>query len=134
MAIFSAPHTGSEVALGFWSVILSAIAMLIAGRQTGSCVRLSGHSDGRRHGMIMFGLTVTSTVVLMKLGSMLLIGFPGINAAARGSDFMNIFTASGWVTFAALFVGFLGAIIGAMLGERSKTQEHIEPREIRPAA
>jgi hypothetical protein len=64
LAIFPAANAGAKVELGIWSVILTAIALFIAGTQTGSSARLSGRNvsgrnDGARHGMIMFGLSLT---------------------------------------------------------------------------
>jgi hypothetical protein len=134
LAVFPAASVGSKVGLGIWSVVLMAIAMFIAGRQTGSSIRLSGHFDGVRHGMIMFGLSLMAMVVLMMTGTILLTDFPLINASARSSDFVNVFTRSDWVPFAALFLGWLGAIIGASSSPRPETEPRSAVSEMRPAA
>jgi len=134
LAIFPAAYVGAKMGLAIWSVVLTAIAMFIAGRQTGSCARLSGYRDGARHGMIMFGLSLTAAILLMMSGSLLLADFPAIETSARSSDLVHVFTGSGWVPFAALFLGWLGAMIGASSGGTSKTEEHSTVKQMRPAA
>ncbi len=134
LALFPAASSGERMALGIWSIILTAIAMFIAGRQTGSSVRLSGHFDGARHGMILFGLSVAAMVVLVMSGSVALTDFPAINASARSSDFVRVFTGSEWVPFAASFLGWVGAIIGASWRGYFKTEGRAAMREMRPAA
>jgi hypothetical protein len=108
--------------------------MFIAGRQTGSSVRLSGRLDCARYGMIMFGLSLMAMVGLMMTGTILLTDFPLINASARSSDLVNVFSRSDWVPFAALFLGWLGAIIGASSSAHPKTEPRSAVSEMRPAA
>jgi len=102
----------AKVGIGIWLVMLTAIAMFIAGRQTGSSARLSARNDGVRHGMIMFGLSLTAAIVLLMSGSVLLADFPAVNSSARSSDLVSVFTSSDWVPFATLSFGWVGAIIG----------------------
>jgi hypothetical protein len=134
LAIFPAVNAGGKVGLGIWSVVLTAIAMLIAGRQTGASARLAGRNDGARHGMIMFGLSLTVAIVLMMTGSVLLADFPAVNTSARSSDLVSVFTSSDWVPFATLFFGWVGAIIGASVGGPTKREERSNVTQIRPAA
>jgi hypothetical protein len=134
LAIFPTANAGAKVGLGIWSVILTAIAMFIAGRLTRASGRLSNSYDGARHGMIMFGLSLTAAIVLMMSGSVLLADFPVVNTSARTSDLVNVFTSSVWVPFAALFLGWLGAIIGASSGGPSKNEERSNVTQMRPAA
>lgn len=134
VAIVPAGNASAKVGLGIWSVILTAIAMFIAGRQTGSGARLAGRYDGVRHGMVMFGLSLVATILLMMSGSVFLTDFPALTTAARSSDLVQVFTSSGWVPFAALFLGWLGAILGASSSGSSKTAERSTVREMRPAA
>jgi hypothetical protein len=134
LAIFPAINTGGKVGLGIWSVVLTAIAMLIAGRQTGASARLAGRDNGARHGMIMFGLSLTVAIVLMMTGSVLLADFPAVNTSARSSDLVSVFTSSDWVPFATLFFGWVGAIIGASSGGPSKKEERSNVTQMRPAA
>jgi hypothetical protein len=70
----------------------------------------------------------------MMSGSVLLADFPVVNTSARTSDLVNVFTSSVWVPFAALFLGWLGAIIGASSGGPSKNEERSNVTQMRPAA
>ena len=134
LAIFPAANAGAKVGLGIWSVILTAVAMFIAGRQTGSSARLEGPYEGARHGMILFGLSLTAAVLLMMSGSVLLAYFPAVNTSARSSDLVSVFTSSDWIPFATLFLGWIGAIIGASSGGPTKTEERSNVTQMRPAA
>jgi hypothetical protein len=134
VAIFPATSAGAKVGLGVWSVVLTAIAMLIAGRQTGLSARLSGGSDAARHGMIMFGLSLTAAIVLLMTGSVLLTDFPAVNTSTRSSDLVSVFTSSDWVPFATLFLGWLGAMIGASSVGPTRTGERSNVSQMRPAA
>jgi hypothetical protein len=134
LAISPGATAGAKVGLGIWSIILTAIAMFIAGRLTGSSLRLRGPYDGARHGMIMFGLSLTGAILLMMSGSVLLADSPAVNTSARTSDLVSVFTSSDWVPFATLFLGWLGAIIGASSGGPAKTEERSNVTQMRPAA
>jgi hypothetical protein len=134
LAIFPAANADAKVGLGIWSVILTAIAMFIAGRQTGSSARLRGPYDGARHGMIMFGLSLTAAIVLMMSGSVLLRDLPAVNTSGRSSDLVSVLTGSDWIPFAMLFLGWVGAIVGASSGGPSKTEERSNLTQMRPAA
>jgi hypothetical protein len=133
LAIFAAPSSGAKVGLGVWSIILTAIAMFIAGRLTGLGARVAGRT-GLWHGMVMFGLSLTMMIVLIMAGTVLLTDFPALNMSARTSDLVKVFSASDWVPFAALFLGWLGAIIGASSVGPSKTVQPSTVTEMRPAA
>jgi len=134
LAIFPAASASARVGLGIWSIILTAIAMFVAGRQTSSSARLSNGSEGVRHGMVMFGLSLTAAIVLMMSASVLLGDFPAVNMSARRSDLVSVFTSSDWVPFAMLFLGWVGAIAGATSGGPLKTEERANVTQMRPAA
>ena len=84
--------------------------------------------------MIMFGLSLALAIVLLMSGSVLLADFPAVNISARSSDLVRVFTSSDWVPFATLFLGWLGAIVGASSGGPSKTEERSNVTQMRPAA
>jgi hypothetical protein len=134
IAIFPAANAGAKVGLGVWSVVLTAIVMFIAGRQTGSSARLSGGYNAARHGMIMFGLSLTAAIVLLMTGSVLLTDFPTVNTLTRSSDLVSVFSGSDWVPFATLFLGWLGAMIGASSVGTTKRGERSNVSQMRPAA
>jgi hypothetical protein len=134
LAIFPATNANGKTGLGIWSIILTGIAMLVAGRQARVLARLGDAFDGARHGMIMFGLALTAAIVLAMSGSALFAVFPALATSAHGSYLLSAFTSSGWVPFAALFLGWLGAMIGASSGTHPKSEERSTVREMRPAA
>jgi hypothetical protein len=134
LAIFPGANVRAKMGLGIWSVVLTAIAMFIAGRQTGSSARLTGRDDAARHGMILFGLSLTAAIFLMMSGSILLADFPAVNTSARSSDLVSVFASSAWVAFATLFLGWIGAIMGASSDGPPKREERSKVAQMRPAA
>jgi hypothetical protein len=84
--------------------------------------------------MIMFGLSLPAVILLMMSGSVVLADFPAVNTSARTSDLVSVFTSSDWVPFATLFLGWLGAIIGASSGGPGKREERSTVTQMRPAA
>src|ERR1700747_651339 len=83
LAIFPAINGGAKAGLGIWSVILTASAMVMAGRTTRSSALLSRRSDVVRHCMIMFVMSLTAAIVLMMSPRVLLADFPAVNTSAR---------------------------------------------------
>lgn len=69
MAIFASaananaaqPVTGMGVGEAIWGIILTAIAMYVAERETGHLARQESRQDGLIHGLIMFGLARKQT-------------------------------------------------------------------------
>jgi hypothetical protein len=118
MAIFTtgvSPNgasAGMEVGMGFWTVILTAVSMYIAGRATGKLAGVVNSHDGIVHGIVMFGLGVTASIVIGALGNFMTAG------AAIGARGLNIFSEWNWVAFVSLFCGWLAAMAGASSGTR----------------
>jgi hypothetical protein len=130
-AIFPRNGNGTDLAFGIWSIILTAIAMFVAGRVTGRLAGLAGSSDGVRHGMIMFGLAVVATIVLTYWGNAYLSGMPASSTFARANA-ESIVSTNLWIGFVALLLGWLGAMLGASAAKAPRVQENV--KEIRPAA
>jgi hypothetical protein len=130
VAIFGSARSaaGSNLGLGIWSIVLTAVAMYIAGRETGRLAGLTGRYDGLVHGMIMFGLSVTAAVILTMSGRILTSGIQ----AGAGPYVMGV--GAGWITFVALFLGWLGALVGASSATPSAPETRDNVRDIRPAA
>jgi hypothetical protein len=127
------PVTGMGVGLGIWAVILTIIAMYVAGRETGRLAAVPNRHERLIHGMIMFGLSVVAVLVVTALGG---IAFPG-NATATGgvhsSYVLGLFAGMGWIGFASLFLGWLAAMGGASMAAPRIQQERIS-QQVRPAA
>jgi hypothetical protein len=139
MAIFSSaansatgnPASGTNVGLGIWAIILSIIAMYVAGYQTGRLANVSDRNDRLIHGMIMFGLSVAAIVVVSAMG-----GYVSSSASANNVYGYHGSTGAGWETFLAFFLGWLAAMIGATSAGAGKLQMDTTSnvRDIRPAA
>jgi hypothetical protein len=126
--------SGMSIGLGIWAIVLAAVAMYVAGWQTGRLAALTGRTESALHGMIMFGLAVVAGAVLTVGGGLLLP-----TAAARFSSpaSVNLYGGSGWIAFVALFVGWIAAISGAASGRGKRvaaTGNIREVRDIRTAA
>lgn len=125
------PILGMSAGWGIWAIILTIIAMYVAGRETGRLAAVTNRHDGLIHGMIMFGLSFASAVILIALGGTSLSGGRGIAGNAHSFYLMTVFADLGWIGFVALFLGWLAAMIGASSGVVHKQSD---VREIRPAA
>ena len=129
------PVLGMGAGIGIWVIILTAIAMYVAGRDTGRFAAVTTRHDGLIHGMVMFGLSIVSMLVLVSLGSY------GVSAAATATPgtavtpyALSVFTGLGWIGFIALILGWLCAMWGASSGASQRAERATAPREIRPAA
>lgn len=149
MAIFASaananaaqPVTGMGVGEAIWGIILTAIAMYVAGRETGHLARVDGRRDGLVHGLIMFGLGVTAALVLTILGGAALSGGTGVTEGPHNSYILGVFSWLGWGGFVALLLGWICAMAGAAqsggaprTGTTVRTEHVDNTRTIRPAA
>lgn len=129
----AAPVMGMSVGISIWSVVLTIIAMYVAGIETGRLARVTTRHDGLVHGLMMFGLSVVALAVLISLGGSALSGGAGVNGSTHSPYILTVIADMGWAGFVALFLGWLAAMFGASQGVTHKAAER-EVREIRPAA
>jgi hypothetical protein len=107
------------VGIGIWAVILTIVAMFIGGRVT---ARLAGRIDAIINGTVMFGLSVTSALVIAVLSELAL----GRLTTAAG-NVMSTSVGLSWIGFVALILGWVAAIGGALsLGRRRATETTTE--------
>lgn len=131
----AAPVLNMGVGMGIWAIVLTIIAMYVAGRETGRLAGVANRHDGLIHGMIMFGLSVVAATILTILGGNTLSGGTGVAGTAHSSYILAVFADIGWIGFVALFLGWLAAMGGASLGVAHKVEHPATgAREIRPAA
>jgi hypothetical protein len=136
----SQPVTGMNIGMAIWAIVLTIIAMYVAGRITGSLATVTTRREGVNHGLIMFGLSVVSVIVLSTLGGAALSGGAGVSGTAHSTYVLDIFAGFGWAGFLSLFLGWLAAMGGASSGSHSKELPVRSPAEpenvqrIRPAA
>ncbi len=129
----AAPVTGQSYGLGIWVIILTIIAMYVAGRETGRYAGVTNRHDGLIHGMMMFGLSVVGTLILFTLGGSALSGGAGVSTGVHSSYVIGTLTLLGWMGFVALFLGWLAAMWGASSGTAPR-QAASNVRDIRTAA
>lgn len=126
--------TGISVGMSIWTIVLTIIAMYVAGLETGRLARVTTRHDGFIHGIVMFGLAVVSTIVLTSVAG----GLWGAGATVRTGYLMSFTTGGEWVEFLALFLGWLAAMGGASTGvariSADTRQETQPPIQMRPAA
>jgi len=133
------PVAGRGAGIAIWTIILTIIAMYVAGRETGHAAAVTNRHDGLMHGMIMFGLAVVSVLILTSLFGAVLSGGSGIQGTSpRG---VGIFAGFGWVGFIALLLGWLAAMGGGSQGVAKRNEpptsrdvRERDVRDIRPAA
>jgi hypothetical protein len=118
----------TSTGLSIWLVVLTIIAMFVAGRETGYLAGITNRHDGLVHGLMMFGLSVAGMAVLLNIGGRVLPGVAGVHNSYIVSTFVNI----GWAGFVGLFLGWLAAMFGASSAVVRSTPA--QAREIRPAA
>ncbi len=114
----NAPHpiTGMGAGEGAWVIILTIIAMYVAGRVTGHFAAISNQRDGVIHGMAMFGLSfVAFVIVLFFVGLSVAYSSPG-----RATLGLNFYSAFGWASFLATLLGWLAAMAGAVSGTKRR--------------
>jgi hypothetical protein len=70
VAIFGIAHLGSAIAL--WTIVLTIIAMWVAGMETARLAGYSTRHDGIAHGLTMFGLAVMGAIAGMLLSTTVL--------------------------------------------------------------
>jgi hypothetical protein len=128
------PVTGMSVGMSIWGIILTIIAMYVAGRETGRLAGVATRHDGLVHGMIMFGLSVVSTIVIIVLAGATLSGGTGITGTSAHSPYvLSVFADLGWAGFVALLLGWLAAMGGASTGVTKKVATTNNVRDIRAA-
>ncbi len=70
----AAPVTGQNWGISAWSIILTTIAMYVAGRVTARLSMSPNRVDGAIHGMVMFGLSVVGTIIIVSVADAVMSG------------------------------------------------------------
>lgn len=121
----------ASAGMAVWTIILTVIAMYIAGLETGRLAGVASRHDGLIHGVIMFGLSAVSVMIVTAF-----VG--GALTVAHTAYTLPASAGAQWAMFAALFLGWLAAMGGASTGV-SRQSAHVKqpvqpPIPMRPAA
>jgi len=121
------PLTEMSAGMGAWAVILTIIAMFVAGRVTSHLAGVVTAVDAVIHGMAMFGLSVVTALIIIVLGEAGLATAPATLGAAHSPYLLGMFADLGWIGFVALFTGWLAAMLGASSGltHQRQIQAHV---------
>lgn len=131
------PVSGMSVGMGIWSVILTIIAMYVAGRVTGHLADVFDRGTRIMHGIAMFGLSAMAVIATVILGGTALSGGAGVGAGPHSPYMLSVFSDVGWIGFFALLLGWLAAMGGAAQGGLARTSvtgRTNNVQDIRPAA
>jgi hypothetical protein len=131
IAIFgfsSGPGNSVNPATAIWTIILTLIAMYIAGHETGRLAQVAEKLDAVVHGMMMFGLSVVAMLMLAEFGT-------GMSGGGLNTYLLNLSPAMRWTIFASLILGWLAAMIGASANAGRRVAKPVDNvRDMRPAA
>ena len=98
--------------MGVWSILLTMIAMYVAGRVTGHFSTLQSRTHGALIGTTMFGLSAVATLVLV-----LLTGVASTTTAMTvhsTPSLLGVLSSVGWFGWLACFLGWLCAMGGTV--------------------
>ena len=126
------PVTGMSIGMSIWAIVLTIIAMYVAGLETGRLAAVADRHDGVIHGIAMFGLSVVAALVIIVVGGTSING--PANVSAHSPYVLDIVSGFGWAGFLSLFFGWLAAIGGASVGALRKTTTENTVQPIRKVA
>lgn len=121
------------IGMGIWVMVLTMIAMHVAGLETGRLAAVGNRHDGLIQGMVMFGLSAVAVMVLTAVAG-------GVFATGRAGGTHNPYALTltadvGWILFVSLFLGWLAAMAGASTGASRRIHPEQQPvQEIKRAA
>jgi hypothetical protein len=126
--------SGTSFGMGIWTIVLTIIAMYVAGIETGRLAGVANRRDGAVHGMAMFGLSIVAVLVILIVGSNGMVTGTQFGVSTRNPYFLSLVSGFGWFGFFALFLGWLAAIGGASSGSKRKIESEKNVQPIRNAA
>ena len=124
----ASPIAGMNLGMAVWSVILTIIAMFVAGRVTAQLAGITNSRDGMLHGMVMFGFSVAAVLLIVVVAGSA-FGNTQFGGNTHNAYLLGVSADLGWGLFASLFLGWLAAMGGASTAHRefSRTavQQHV---------
>jgi hypothetical protein len=102
------PLVGMSLGMGVWAIVLTIIAMYVAGRETGRLAEVGHRHDGLIQGMIMFGLSVVTVLVLAGVGGSSISGGTRLAGGTDSRYLLGMIANMGWTGFLSVFLGLVG--------------------------
>jgi len=131
IAIFA--RAGATLGMDIWAIVLTIIAMYVAGRETGRLAAVGKRHDGLIQGMIMFGLSVIAVALLAVVGGST-SSDAGLIGGMHSRYLPGLSVNLAWTGFLSMFLGWLAAMSGASTGAPRRTQPEKMAQQIKPAA
>lgn len=126
-----APIAGMSIGMGIWAIVLTIIAMYVAGRVTAHFADLADRTGRIMHGMAMFGLSVFTVALMVILGGSAMSGGAGVAGNTHSPHMLTMFSDVGWIGFLSLFFGWLAAMTGVAhgpIGRVGKTEKSVNEK------
>jgi hypothetical protein len=107
------PISGMSAGMGIWTVVLTIIALYVAGRTAGHLSGATRKLDGMYHGLVTFGLCIFASVLVaaMIVGSTMPAA-ASTTATAGTATIGSMVATGGWWLFFSLLLGGWAAISG----------------------
>ena len=128
LAIFGTGLMGAGMAV--WTIVLTIIAMYVAGFETARLAGISTRRDGITYGLMMFGLAAMSAIVVMLVS---IFTMNGVHASVPSTLATGISSGTAWTAFLVLFLGWLAAMGGTSTGIEHKSATLKQVESERPA-
>ena len=122
----SEPIAGMSTGMAIWGIILTIVAMFVAGRVTGQLAGITNSRDGMVHGMVMFGLSIAAAILLVTIGGASAFGNAPVEGATHNPYVLTVFSDLGWMSFVSLFLGWLAAMGGASTAHKEITHRVVQ--------
>lgn len=129
----SEPIAGISLGMAVWAIILTIIAMFVAGRVTGQLAGITNSRDGMVHGMVMFGLSIAAALLLLVIGGASAFGNAPVEGSSQTTYLLTTFSNLGWTSFVLLFLGWLAAMGGALTSHK-EIRHGVVQQQVRHAA
>ncbi len=126
----ASPIAGMNVGMAVWSVILTIIAMFVAGRVTAQLAGITNSRDGMLHGMVMFGLSVAAVLLIGGIGGSA-FGRTELAGITHNAYLLGVSADLGWGLFVSLFLGWLAAMGGASTAHREFSGATVQQQHVR---
>jgi hypothetical protein len=117
------PITGMTWGESVWVIVLTAISMYVGGLVTGRLAAVTTRHEGAAHGQAMFGLGVAGALLFVILATtgVTTAGTNATGASVHNPYLLGAIADVGWAGFVALFLGWIGAMLGGSHGQRQRS-------------